>query len=82
MVITVTLLVTALATVAALVVLVWSIVRRTTSLVGELRDLQTRIAPDLEQLQRDAAIVQRELEEIRGSVERLQEQRGDARDRG
>lgn len=82
MVITVTLLVTALATVAALVVLVWSIVRRTTSLVGELQDLQTRIAPDLERLQRDAAIVQRELEEIRGSVERLQEQRGDARDRG
>jgi len=82
MVITVTLLVTALATVAALVVLAWSIVRRTTSLVGELQDLQTRIAPDLERLQRDAAIVQRELEEIRGSVERLQEQRGDARDRG
>ena len=81
MVITVILLATALVTVAALVVLAWSVVRRTTSLVGELRDLQTRVAPDLERLQRDAAIVERELEEIRGSVERLQAERDAARDR-
>lgn len=80
MVITVTLLVTALLTVVALVVLIWSVVRRTTALAHDLRDLQTRIGPDLERLQRDAAIVQRELEEIRGSVETLEQQRQAARE--
>ncbi len=80
MFVTVTLLITALGTLAALLILLWSVVRRTTALAKDLRDLQERLAPDLEKLQRDTAIVQRELEQVGGAVERLQQQREERRE--
>jgi predicted PurR-regulated permease PerM len=66
---------TALVTLGALVVLLWSVVRRTSTVVADLTALQERIGPDLEKLRRDADITARELEQVSASLERLQEGR-------
>jgi predicted PurR-regulated permease PerM len=72
---------TALVTVAGLVVLVWSVARRTSSMVADLTALQERIGPDLDRLRRDADITARELEELSASLDRLQEARRSAKGR-
>jgi predicted PurR-regulated permease PerM len=66
---------TALVTLGALVVLLWSVVRRTSTVVADLTALQERIGPDLEKLRRDADITARELEQVSASLERLQQGR-------
>lgn len=71
---------TALVTLGALVVLLWSVVRRTSTVVADLTALQERIGPDLERLRRDADITARELEQVSASLERLQEGRVAHRD--
>jgi predicted PurR-regulated permease PerM len=71
---------TALVTLGALAVLLWSVVRRTSSVVADLTALQERIGPDLERLRRDADITARELEQVSASLERLQEARSARKD--
>jgi predicted PurR-regulated permease PerM len=73
--IAVILVVTALFTLAVLVTLVWSVVRRTSALAQDLTSLQERLGPDLERLQRDADVTARELEQVSASLERLQQAR-------
>jgi hypothetical protein len=69
------LVLTALVTLGALAVLLWSVVRRTTAVAADLADLQRRVGPELQQLRRDADVAARELEEVSASLERLREAR-------
>ena len=73
---------TAVLTLAALVVLLWSVVRRTSAVAADLVALQERLGPDLERLRRDADVAARELEEVSASLERLQEGRATRRSGG
>ena len=75
------LIVTALLTFVAFVVLIWSVVRSVTAVAADVTDLRDRVLPDLERIQRDADITSRELDQVGTSLERLQEEHQSRRER-
>ncbi|TVR35305.1 MAG: hypothetical protein EA388_07350 [Nitriliruptor sp.] len=75
------LIVTALLTFVAFVVLIWSVVRSVTAVAADVTDLRDRVLPDLERIQRDADITSRELDQVGTSLERLQEEQQVRRER-
>ena len=75
------LIVTALVTFVAFVVLIWSVVRSVTAVAADITDLRDRVLPDLERIQRDADITSRELDQVGGSLQRLQEEQQARRER-
>jgi len=76
-----TLIVTALATFGAFAVLIWSVIRSVTAVAADVTDLRDRILPDLERIQRDADVTSRELGQVGSSLERLQSEQQERRDR-
>lgn len=67
-------IITALVTIAAFTVLIWSVVRSVSSVAADVTELRDRVLPDLERIQRDADVAARELDQVGASLDELRVQ--------